>query len=191
MTEPTQAERPKNKSRTPWIIAVIIAASVGGTAGALISNAAEPSDVEIQARIDGSVESTVAGRQAELDKREDLLDSRQKTIDSVKAAQERTEAAQTKTDGELRAREQALIPQEAEAALNVISGDGTYIPGVDINPGTYRATPSGQCYWERNSSTSGGDIIDNNFGAGPQVVTISEGDGSFQTRSCGKWTRAN
>jgi len=70
-------------------------------------------------------------------------------------------------------------------------GDGTFRVGVDIPPGTYRATnPSQGCYWERLSGFSGepGDIIANNFTDAPEVVTIAPGDVGFSSDGCGTWT---
>jgi hypothetical protein len=69
-------------------------------------------------------------------------------------------------------------------------GEGTFIVGTDIAPGTYGA-PGGQfCYWERLSGFSGefGDIIANGTGESNQVVTIADGDVGFHTSGCGDWS---
>jgi len=69
-------------------------------------------------------------------------------------------------------------------------GDGTYVVGTDIEPGTYKATPSGQCYWARLSSTADeSDIIANHLASGPTTVTISNTDAAFLTNRCGAWTK--
>jgi hypothetical protein len=70
-------------------------------------------------------------------------------------------------------------------------GDGTYIVGVDISPGTWRAGGGGSCYWERRRGFGGSitDIIANNFGGGSQVVTIGPSDKGFQSKDCGVWTK--
>lgn len=69
-------------------------------------------------------------------------------------------------------------------------GDGTYIVGTNIQPGTYRASGGSGCYWERESGFSGSldDIIANDFASGPAVVTIAPGDAGFQSDGCGTWT---
>jgi len=70
-------------------------------------------------------------------------------------------------------------------------GDGKFVIGQDIGPGTYRAAnPSQGCYWERLSGFSGefGDIIANNFTAAPDVVTIAPSDVGFSSEGCGTWT---
>jgi hypothetical protein len=75
-------------------------------------------------------------------------------------------------------------------------GEGRFVVGTDIAPGTYRTTgPSGHldCYWERLKDTSGGtgSIIANNLGRGPATVTIGNSDSAFQTRWCNTWTKVN
>jgi hypothetical protein len=74
-----------------------------------------------------------------------------------------------------------------------ISGDGTYRVGVDIQPGVYRSQGGSGCYWARLSGFSGGlgDVIANNFGAGPQVVQIAATDAAFSTSGCSTWTLAS
>ncbi|MCD7437291.1 hypothetical protein K4B79_03535 [Streptomyces lincolnensis] len=77
-----------------------------------------------------------------------------------------------------------------------IPGDGTYIVGDDIRPGTYRTDGPEEsvipnCYWARLSGTSGefDEIIANANTAGPTTVTISASDGAFQTTGCKTWKR--
>jgi len=70
-------------------------------------------------------------------------------------------------------------------------GDGTYLVGAQVTPGTYRTrTPADGCYWERLSGLSGelGHIIANSFSDYVQVVTIAPGDVAFHTDGCGTWT---
>ncbi len=70
--------------------------------------------------------------------------------------------------------------------------DGTYVVGTDVEPGTYKATPSGQCYWARLRSTADeSDIIANHLASGPTTVTISATDGAFLTQRCGRWTKVS
>ncbi|MEU5434500.1 hypothetical protein AB0G73_14150 [Streptomyces sp. NPDC020719] len=89
-------------------------------------------------------------------------------------------------------------PSETKIApAGEIPGDGTYVVGKDIKPGTYRtngpeddAFPN--CYWARLSGTSGefNEIIANANTAGPTTVTISAADRAFQTTGCQTWKRA-
>ena len=70
-------------------------------------------------------------------------------------------------------------------------GDGTYIVGVDIQPGTYRNEGAGSCYWERLSGFGGAidDIISNDNNDAIAIVTIATSDAGFSASRCGTWTR--
>jgi hypothetical protein len=75
-------------------------------------------------------------------------------------------------------------------------GEGRFVVGTDIAPGTYGTTGKAghyDCYWERLKDTSGTSesIIANNLAPGPATVTIDKTDGAFQTRWCRPWTRVN
>jgi hypothetical protein len=72
----------------------------------------------------------------------------------------------------------------ANVAANTIPGDGTFLVGADVAPGTYRAEAQSGCYWARLSSLNTSDIIDNNNADGPVVVEISPSDKAFQTTGC-------
>jgi len=70
---------------------------------------------------------------------------------------------------------------------------GQWLIGEQIQPGTYGASVSSSCYWERQSGFSGefGTTIDNNFTstAGHQLVTILASDeGFYTTDNCGSWS---
>lgn len=68
-------------------------------------------------------------------------------------------------------------------------GDGAFIVGTDIVPGTYRGSGGESCYWERLSSFEGDGITQNGLESGAPVVTIAESDKGFRSRDCGPWTR--
>ena len=70
-------------------------------------------------------------------------------------------------------------------------GDGVYIVGTDIAPGTWRAAGGDDCYWERTAGFGGtlDEIIANDFTSGSAVVTIAASDAGFRTSGCGSWTR--
>jgi hypothetical protein len=69
-------------------------------------------------------------------------------------------------------------------------GQGTFIVGTDIQPGTYKSTLGESCYWERLSNFGGtlSGIIANNFG-GKAIVTIRSSDKGFHSSRCGTWTK--
>lgn len=71
-------------------------------------------------------------------------------------------------------------------------GDGVFIVGLDIDPGTYRSSGASGCYWERLRSFSQAGIestIANDNAKGPAVVKIAAGDAGFKTSRCGSWER--
>lgn len=69
-------------------------------------------------------------------------------------------------------------------------GEGAYIVGTDIEPGTYRNSGSSGCYYERlNAFTGDFDaIIANGNADTPTIVTIAPTDAGFQSNDCGTWT---
>jgi len=70
-------------------------------------------------------------------------------------------------------------------------GQGEFIVGTDIAPGTYRSRGGDGCYWARLRSFSGGlnSIIANANPAGTTIVTISRTDRGFESAGCATWTR--
>lgn len=69
-------------------------------------------------------------------------------------------------------------------------GQGDFIVGVDMRPGTYRSSKGGSCYWERLSNFTGNfsAIIANHYGS-RGLVTIRSTDRGFSSSNCGSWTR--
>jgi hypothetical protein len=69
--------------------------------------------------------------------------------------------------------------------------DGTFVVGTDVEPGTYRASSSGGCYWARLANFTGkGDVIANAFvSSGPAIVTVEASDVGFKSQGCGRWER--
>ncbi len=70
-------------------------------------------------------------------------------------------------------------------------GDGTYIVGTDLTPGTYKSTGGDTCYYARLSGFGGtiDDIIANDNVTTSTIVTISSSDKGFQSNGCGTWTK--
>jgi Predicted solute binding protein len=70
-------------------------------------------------------------------------------------------------------------------------GDGMYIVGTDIQPGTYKSSGQSNCYYARLSGfgNTTDDILANDNTDTPAIVTISDGDAGFQSNSCGIWTK--
>lgn len=95
-------------------------------------------------------------------------------------------------------------PPAPAAGARTSFGDGAWLVGTEIVPGTYRTDgPSSRCYWallaefsnvkaflDRSEAASSAD-------PGPEigadqviVVQIGAGDAAFETIGCGTWRRA-
>ena len=71
-------------------------------------------------------------------------------------------------------------------------GNGTFVIGTDIQPGTYRTrTESNNCYYSRLSGFSGAldEIISNANTDAPAIVTIASTDKGFTSTRCRTWTQ--
>lgn len=70
-------------------------------------------------------------------------------------------------------------------------GQGTYVVGVDIAPGTWRSSGGTSCYWQRMSGFDGGfgQIIANENAGDSTIVTIGVSDKAFSSMRCGTWTK--
>ncbi|MGX5186570.1 hypothetical protein ACWKT5_28330 [Streptomyces avermitilis] len=86
-------------------------------------------------------------------------------------------------------------PKKTKAAgpASSFSGEGEYLVGEDIKPGTYKTAGSEGgfgCYWERAKDASGefGSIIANNNLEGPGRVTLNSGE-YFKTNRCQEWKK--
>lgn len=84
----------------------------------------------------------------------------------------------------------SIVPIAGKPATGTIPGNGTYLVGTDIQPGTYRSTGNQHCYWARLSDTSGSldDKIANGISDGQIVVTIAPTDAAFESMMCNDWT---
>jgi hypothetical protein len=72
-------------------------------------------------------------------------------------------------------------------------GEGAFIVGTDIEPGTYRSSGQSGCYYQRLSGFSGGmdSVIANENADGPAVVAIAPTDVGFESHRCGTWSKVN
>ncbi len=147
---------------------------------------AQASVAEAQKQAAGAkaaAEASLAERAAQLDA------ENAKVADGLKAREDRV-AGQ---EAALLKREQAVGIAEAEAKANEFDGDGIYLVGSDIKPGTYKAGPSprGNCYYARLSSASGGfgSIIANNNTEGPVVLVVKASDVALEVSGCGTFRK--
>ena len=64
--------------------------------------------------------------------------------------------------------------------------DGFYTVGVEIVPGRWKSTGSGDgCYWARLNGNQG--LLDNHYGNAGGTVTIRATDYEISFDGCGKW----
>ena len=108
------------------------------------------------------------------------------------AQYESEETTPEETTPEETAPEETAQYEPEEPSAGAIPGDGTFLVGEDIQPGTYQTDGGGEfgCYWARLSDTSGEfeGIIANGNPQGPTTVTISASDAAFETSGCSEWT---
>lgn len=88
----------------------------------------------------------------------------------------------------------AKLKREIRGARNTIAkrsfeGDGMYIVGEDIEPGTYKAAASPGCYWARLASGDTSDIIDNDIVDGPAVISVAASDYAVDVARCGEFRK--
>lgn len=114
------------------------------------------------------------------ERRSDLLEEREVAIAHILSAANRLDFEQREVFGD-----------SISAATEF--GSGTYFVGMEIEPGTYRASRFDECNWERLSSftRSSNDIIASSDPGGAGVVTILPSDKGFKSRNCGTWTRVS
>ncbi|GAB3490325.1 hypothetical protein [Amycolatopsis cihanbeyliensis] len=165
--------------RWPWLAGILAAAAVGIGIGA-VAFAPEPEivtkEVEVPGEIPAADLAALSEREAELSERDTNLALRVDELDQRSAG--------------LDEREAAISEAERTAAANTV-GDGVWVVGVDVEPGTYRATSVGaECYWAiTTSGSNGGDIIDNGIpGGGNPTISLAKGQ-DFRSARCGEWTR--
>lgn len=97
---------------------------------------------------------------------------------SVKAERDALAAQKAALD----ARERRISGAEAAAKASEFEGEGIYLVGSDIRPGTYKSAGGDGCYWARHNKAN--DILDNHIGNGPTVVTVRSSDFSLEVNNC-------
>ncbi|MFC9789146.1 hypothetical protein [Rhodococcus sp. NPDC127528] len=181
---------PTKPHRWPWVCAMVAALVAGVVVGVLAWS--DPfgeriASIEQREQAATELEQSTAQREQSVEQREKGLTDR---IRTENAALDTRKTQLDSLSGQLAQREQALLPKEREAARHTIKGDGIFLVGKDINPGTYRNSGTSGCYWQRSSGTSGDfdEILANGNENGPAVVTIRASDVAFTARRCGTWT---
>lgn len=154
--------------RRRWLTAVVAVASAAAAFTAGLAIGAGQSEPE---PVTGETITIEPGKV-----QQQLLDQREQRLAEWEAALEQWEAELAEVE-------------EAREAGSV--GDGIWTVGVDIEPGTYRASDvSADCYWAiLVTGSNGTDIVSNGLpGGGNPSVTLEEGH-DFETSRCGEWDK--
>jgi uncharacterized protein YlxW (UPF0749 family) len=170
------------------LLVVAVAAGGGSTTTKTVTDRAA-SDAALRA-VQVEIKQDKADAQAEVeaaeakvsDARDDLADA--KGVLSEERAKVR---AERKKLAKLQGQTSSV---RATIARNSFDGEGTYVVGDDVSPGTYRAAATDNCYWARLSSLNTSDIIDNNNSSGPVVMEIQASDKAIQVSGCGTFHKA-
>ena len=178
------------------------AAAANASRDATVALATQQQDIGIaaaQKERDSAVAAADKQKQQVLDSEQPVKDaaSKAKSDYETKLQSLNTESTQLgQREAAVKAREDAVGKRESAVSVaeqglqaTAFSGDGTYLVGHDILPGTYQSPGTedgaGECYYARLSSTNTTDIIDNNgVQNGPNIVTVSPGDVALEVSGC-------
>lgn len=178
----TRSSKPKWYARR-WLqlaVALVVGIIIGG------SSAGTPGTSDADKKKLADAQSQLAADQITIQAAQDAASRAATDAQAALASQKAKLDARSAT---LDARAKAVAGFEAAAKANTIPGEGLFLVGKDIQPGTYKSTPadSGNCYYARLSSTDTSDIIDNNNTSGPVVVTIKATDKAFSVSGCNEF----
>lgn len=156
------------------------AASAGGDTGPTPKQLAdaEARAEEAEAARDEAQSDVVRAQKEASDAKAAALKDLKSEADKVAAAQKALDVREAKVSG-----------LESEAKANEFEGEGLYLVGSDIKPGTYKADASVGCYFARLASTDTSDIIDNGNIDGPIVITVKASDKALQVQRCGTFRK--
>lgn len=182
---PPATRKPFNWRVAGLIVAALIALSiVGQTLTATEEKAAAKkaekraqSVIDQRDKIISSAETKAKQLTKEIDKLESTRSKLQSEVDSL----------QSKVDG-LKRESKTL---KAGLKASTFDGNGMWIVGSDIKPGTYKADPSPGCYYSVHNSTdtSGNSIMANGNIDGPVVVTVPSTAKMVEVSNCSTFKR--
>lgn len=151
---------------------------------------------ERDSAVDSAREELQAEREERLSEAEEeaaeIVSSAEAEAEELLAEAEGRIAALDEREAQLDERAAELDIAEEETAASTF-GNGVYVVGSDIEPGTYRTDGGSNCYWARLSGLGGGfeDIIANGLPDGPATVEIRPGDEAFESSGCADWNRSD
>lgn len=194
-----QSQKKQRKGKL-WglLLAAVVLFGGGGVTGAVL---VDPTGSEEYAALETSkklvdsklaqAESDYEGLQEDYDVMAGGIRKREVDVEKREAVVAASDEKMKAAEAAVKAREDAVTGAEKTKAANTV-GDGTWVVGSDIAPGSYRtAQPVGSsCYWGvYRSGSNGSDILDNDLpGGGHPVVTLAEGQ-DFKSSRCGTWEK--
>lgn len=174
--------------RRTWVVATAGAAvafflGVGAGAGT-----APTVSSDAQHQIDAAHAETTRVRavatqaQTDRDTAQAALTTAQTDLSTRKTALDQREAGLDK-------REAAVSKKEKAAKASTFAGDGIYLVGTDIKPGTYKADASPGCYYEIDKDLSDGleSIITNDNVDGPVVIQVPASAAAVKVARCAEF----
>jgi hypothetical protein len=145
---------------------------------------------KLQARYN-TLDSGIKSRESKIQDREAAAAKAEADVKAADAAVQAADAAVKAAEAAVKKRGEAVTGAEQQKAASMIR-EGTWTVGVDIEPGTYRASAdvTSGCYWGiYRTGSNGSDIIDNDIVSGGRPsVTLSVGQ-DFKTSRCGTWSK--
>jgi hypothetical protein len=187
-TQRDQATRQLNEARAANAGVV---ASASAAVASSQANAAQASSAAAQAKVaaTNAQASANTAAQASLAAAKQALDNSNSAAVASIAAGKNAVAAGAASVKAAQASVDALVGRVQSSS---ILGDGTFLVGSEIKPGTYHtdSPSSGNCYWEREAGSNTGDIeniIANDNTSGPTTITISSSDYAFKDSGCETW----
>jgi len=171
--EATPARRRRSRPIVGTVVAAALLLLVGIVIGALARNRA----VDHQRRRAAGAAHQISSLRHQVEQQQATIADQQRQI----ARSEERQASLRRSIAQQRRVRRS--PRGANTSFN----DGLYQVGVAIQPGRYHTDGSDSCYWAKLSTGDTNRVIVNNFGAGPQTVTIDSP--YFESEGCGTWTR--
>lgn len=108
----------------------------------------------------------------------------------------RADAADARSDARREKKKLARLQDQVSGVQqqiedNTIPGDGTFVVGEDIQPGTYKASAADGCYWARLSGLGGAldDIIANSNTSGPVTIEVAPSDKALEVSGCADFVK--
>jgi Tfp pilus assembly major pilin PilA len=131
-----------------------------------------------------TAQSDLSGARSEAKSATDALSAAQAGLAAQKNTLDAAAAA-------VAAREVKVGAAEKAAQASSFAGEGTYLVGTDVQPGTYKADASTGCYWARLKSLDNSDIIDNQNTDGPVVLQILSTDKAVEVARCAEFHKVS